>query len=117
VGKRVDTVDTASVSSRVSTFSVIIANLDGELQPRLTPLGSLVLVRYLDHVLFKDVDPSLCVPWTRETIGWLDYEDSNHLRLVWERFSMPDPPRESKPRATGLVILKKAIVELRRISA
>jgi len=85
--------------------------------PKSVQIGSLVLVRYSDHVLFKDVDPSLCVPWTRETIGWLDYEDSNYVRLVWERFAMPDPPRESKPRATGLVILKKAIVELRRVSA
>lgn len=29
---------------------------------------------------------------------------------------MPDPPSEAKPRATGLVILKKAIVEMRRIA-
>jgi hypothetical protein len=79
--------------------------------------GDLVLVRYLDHVLFKDVDPSLYRPWTRETVGWLDYEDGDHVRIVWERFAMPDPPQESKPRATGLLILKKVIVELRRVSA
>jgi len=79
--------------------------------------GSLVLVRYLDHVLFKDVDPSLYRPWTRETVGWLDYEDSDHVRIVWERFAMPDPPNESKPRATGLLILKKAILEIRTLSA
>ena len=84
--------------------------------PTLKP-GSLVLVRYLDHVLFKDVDPSLYRPWTRETVGWLDYEDSDHVRIVWERFAMPDPPNESKPRATGLVLLKKAIIELRTVSA
>jgi len=77
--------------------------------------GSLVYVRYRDHVLFKDVDPSLYRPWSRETIGWFDYEDQECLRLVWERFAMPDPPNEAKPRATGLVILKKAIVEMRRI--
>jgi hypothetical protein len=79
--------------------------------------GALVLVRYLDHVLFKDIDPSLIGPWTRETVGWLDYEDEKHIRIVWERFAMPDPPQESKPRATGLVILKVAIIELRRVSA
>ena len=79
-------------------------------------IGSLVYVRYRDHVLFKDVDPSLYRPWSRETIGWLDYEDQECLRLVWERFAMPDPPNEAKPRATGLVILKKAIVEMRRIA-
>ncbi len=82
-----------------------------------TPIGSLVLVRYSDHVLFRDLDPSLCRPWTRETVGWLDYEDADHVRIVWERFAMPDPPNESKPRATGLVILKKAIVEMRRLTS
>jgi hypothetical protein len=80
-------------------------------------VGCLVRIRYLDHVLFKDVDPSSMRPWSRETVGWLDYEDSDHVRIVWERFAMPDPPNESKPRATGLVILKKAIIELRSVSA
>ena len=78
-------------------------------------LGSLVYVRYMDHVLFKDVNPSLYLPWSRETIGWLDYEDDECLRLVWERFAMPDPPNEAKPRATGLAILKKAVSVIRKI--
>ena len=78
--------------------------------------GSLVFVRYFDHVLFKDVNPSTYRPWTRETVGWLDYEDDDHIRIIWERFAMPDPPNESKPRATGLIILKTAIVEMRRVS-
>jgi hypothetical protein len=69
----------------------------------------------LDHVLFRDKDPATAKPFTRECVGWLDYEDDEHLRLVWERFAMPDPPGESKPRATGLVILKKTILEIRRI--
>ena len=78
-------------------------------------ISSLVYVRYHDHVLFRDVDPSLYRPWTREAIGWLDYEDQEFIRLVWERFAMPDPPGEAKPRATGLAILKVAIVEMRRV--
>ncbi len=78
-------------------------------------VGSLVHVPYQDHVLFRDMDPSKASVFTRECIGWLDYEDQECVRLVWERFAMPDPPVESKPRATGLVILKKAILEMRRI--
>jgi len=78
-------------------------------------VGDLVYLRYQDHVLFKDVDPSLYHPWTREAIGWLDYEGQDYIRIVWERFAMPDPPNEARPRATGLVILKKAILEMRRI--
>jgi len=73
-------------------------------------------VRYLDHVLFRDTDPDRASAFTRECVGWLDYEDEEHIRIVWERFAMPDPPNESKPRATGLVILKKTIVEMRRIA-
>lgn len=72
-------------------------------------------MRYQDHVLFRDMDPSKVSAFTRESVGWLDYEDPECVRLVWERFAMPDPPGESKPKATGLVILKKGILEMRRI--
>ena len=76
----------------------------------------MVHVQYRDHVLFRDSEASQYVPWTRECIGWLDYEDQDHVRIVWERFAMPDPPNEAKPRATGLVILRKAILEIRRVA-
>ena len=75
----------------------------------------MVYVRYRDHVLFRDSEASQYVPWTHECIGWLDYEDEQYVRVVWERFAMPDPPNDSKPRATGLVILKEAILEMHRI--
>lgn len=79
-------------------------------------VGAIVYVRYLDHVLFRDSEASKYVPWTRECIGWLDYEDEQCVRIVWERFAMPDAPNESKPRATGLVILRRSIVELRKVA-
>ena len=75
-------------------------------------LGSLLYVRYLDHVLFRDSNADSYRPWTRETVGWLDYEDDQSLRLVWERFAMPSP-NESQTKSTGLVILKTAILERR----
>ena len=80
------------------------------------PKGCLLLVSYLDHVLFKDTDASLCRPWTREAIGWLDHEDMNHIRIIWERSAMPGPPNGSKEWASGLVILKATIVDMRRIT-
>ena len=46
---------------------------------RSLEVGSPVYIRYMDHVLFKDVDPSLYRPWTREAIGWLDYEDEEYI--------------------------------------
>ena len=78
--------------------------------------GALVYVRYRDHVLFRDIEANLCRPWTRECIGWLDYEDEECVRILWERFAMPDPPNESKVRGTGLVILKRTIVEMHRLA-
>lgn len=79
-------------------------------------LGTAVYVRYRDHVLFNDVNPGVYAkPFTREAIGWLDHEDDDCIRLVWERFAEPTPNGKTKQRASGLVILKSAISELRRI--
>jgi len=78
-------------------------------------LGSLVYLRYRDHVLFRDSDASLYKPWIRECVGWLDYEDSEYVRLIWERFMEPNPPENARLRSTGLAILKRAIVEIRRV--
>jgi len=74
-----------------------------------------VYVRYRDHVLFKDSEASKYRPFIRECVGWLDFEDSELVRIVWERFAIPDPPENAGPRSTGLVILKKAVLEYRRI--
>jgi hypothetical protein len=78
-------------------------------------VGSLMYIRYRDHVLFTDTNPQRATPITRECVGWLDYEDEEYIRLIWERYAMPNPPNESKPKATGLVILKKTILETRKI--
>ncbi len=79
------------------------------------PLGSVVICRYKDHVLFKDSDASQYQPWTREAVGWLDYEDKEYLRLVWERFFETNLPDNARTRSTGLTILKSAILEIRRL--
>jgi hypothetical protein len=74
--------------------------------------GSVVYIKYLDHVLFKDVDPlRYARPFVREAVGWLDHEDGESVRLVWERFAEPDPGGKARQKATGLVILKSNILE------
>lgn len=78
--------------------------------------GVLVYVRYLDHVLFKDSDASQYQPWVRECVGWLDYEDQEYIRIIWERFREPNPPENARLRSTGLAILKKAILEMRNVA-
>jgi hypothetical protein len=83
----------------------------------LKPLrtGDLVFIRYNDHVLFKDADASQFRPWTRETVGWLDFEDEEFVRIVWERFPEPNSPEKARLRSTGLAIDRRNILEMRRL--
>jgi len=76
------------------------------------PLGAIVVVRYYDVVLFRDVLGDV-KPMVRETVGWLDYEDLEYIRLVWERYAEPIIGEESRLRTTGLAIRKVDIIELR----
>jgi len=77
--------------------------------------GSLVLVRYRDHVLFKDSDSSEYQPWQRETCGWLDAVNDDFVRIVWERYAQPNGPENARVRSTGLTILRSTIIELKPI--
>lgn len=78
--------------------------------------GDFVFIRYKDHVLFKDSEAENYRPWIRETVGWLDYEDDQCIRIIWERFLESSPLGNARLRSTGLVITKADIVELRRVS-
>ncbi len=78
--------------------------------------GCLVFIRYRDHVLFKDANAEQYRPWTRETVGWLDYQDDEFVRIVWERFHEPNPPDNAKLRSTGLSISRNDIMEMKRVA-
>jgi hypothetical protein len=46
----------------------------------------IVYVRYLDHVLFKDMDPAACSePFVRGTVGRLASENEGAIQVIWER--------------------------------
>ena len=79
--------------------------------PRLSGTRPIVYVCYWDHVLFKDTNVDLCCPMLRETVGWLDHEDSTCVRIVWER--MANSLIEADKKSTGLVILKSAILQFK----
>lgn len=85
------------------------------LEPPLRP-GDVVLVRYKDHVLFKDADSFQQRPRVMEAVGRLEYEDDEFIRLTWEQYPEPNPSGDARVRSTGLTILKSTIVELRRVS-
>jgi hypothetical protein len=79
-------------------------------------LGSLVYVRYQDHVLFRNSDPETQEPIVQEVVGWLQAENDEYLRLVMARYPEPNAGGNAQVKATGLVILKKAIVEMRKVA-
>jgi len=80
-------------------------------------VGDVVYVRYYDAVLFKDaLVTHLFKPIVRETIGWLDYENVEYIRLVWERYAEPIMGEESRIRTTGLAIRKSDIIEMKKLA-
>jgi hypothetical protein len=74
----------------------------------------LVYVRYLDHALYRDMAPSSPKPMVRETVGWLVHEDDESLWIVWDRNVAPSRYERNEPYSS-LVIVKKCILEVRRI--
>jgi len=75
------------------------------------PVGDLVYIRYRDHTLFRDVDPAFGCPVIRECVGWLSHENNEFIRLVFERYAVPQS--EGAQRETGLAVLKSTILEMR----
>jgi len=71
----------------------------------------IVYVRYLDHVLFSHCAPLVMKPQVRETVGWLSYECEDYITVSWDRDAEPPTLKGGDPKASGLVILKKLVLE------
>lgn len=80
-------------------------------------LDSMVYVRYLDHVFFSRCEPLMMRPQTRETIGWLNYECEDYIILSWDRDAEPPTLKGGDPKASGLVLLRTAILQFEKIQA
>ena len=74
-----------------------------------------VLIRYLDHVLFRGVDHRKQNPIERETVGWIAKQNEAAVWLLWDRATRNSPQERSEPQECGLVILRRNIVEMRPI--
>ena len=73
----------------------------------------LVIVRYKDHVEFKNTNHKLYFDSiVREAVGWLLLETDEYIMLLYDR-SVDLLPNEAPE--SGLIILKSAITELRGI--
>jgi hypothetical protein len=78
---------------------------------------SIVYLRYRDHVLYSRMDPAALSPQIREAVGWLIYEAPDYLVISWDRHAGPPSLRGGDPKASGLVLLRSDILELRRLNS
>ena len=75
----------------------------------------LIFVRYVDHVLYHRTSVLSMQPQVRETVGWLLYECEQYVTLTWARDGEPPTLKGGDPKASGLVLLKTDILELKRL--
>ena len=78
---------------------------------------TLVYVRYLDHVLFSRCSPLALKPQIREAVGWLNYECEDYIILSWDKDAEPPTLKGGDPKASGLVLIKSDITELKKLEA
>jgi len=74
-------------------------------------LGSMVYVRYLDHVLYRNTPKPVEEPAERETIGWLTKDEKGVVCIENDRTL--DKLPYSSGSGSGLVLLKSCIIEIR----
>jgi hypothetical protein len=56
-------------------------------------------------------------PQVREAVGWLVYECEYYLTLTWDRDAEPPTLKGGDPKASGLVILKSDIQDLKKLES
>ena len=77
--------------------------------------GRLVYCKYRDHVQFRMSDPEIMSPGLRECLGWLVAQQQDYVVVSWDRDTGPAGLKAGDPKATGIVILRGDLVELRGI--
>jgi hypothetical protein len=77
------------------------------------PHGSVVYIRYLDHVLYRNTPEILEDAAERETIGWLTQENKELLCIQHDRTT--ENLQNASGTASGLVLLKSCILEIRAL--
>jgi hypothetical protein len=75
------------------------------------PKGSVVYVRYLDHVLYRNTPKHVKEPAERETLGWL-IDKSDEVLCIGSDRTIDELPYSSGS-GSGLVLLKSCIIEVR----
>jgi hypothetical protein len=78
------------------------------------PKGSIVYIRYKDHVLFRNITQPLKDAAERETVGWLTQETGDLLCVQYDR--TVENPHYSSGTASGLLLLKNCVLEIRALA-
>ncbi len=79
----------------------------------VTERPRLVRVTYLDHMEFKECeDPGHERPIRCETVGFLDEETEDYLRILWLIES-----HEESPKFQGLVLVRSCILEIEELTS
>ncbi len=81
----------------------------------LSQTQELVLVRYLDHVLYHRCSALAMKPQIREAVGWLMYECDQYITLSWDYDAEPPTLHGGDSKASGLVLLKTDILMLKKL--
>jgi len=77
------------------------------------PKGSIVYIRYKDHVLFRNIAKPLKDVAERETVGWLTQENKELVCVQHDR--TVESLNYSSGTASGLLLLKSCILEIRKL--
>src|SRR3989337_2257414 len=80
-----------------------------------TKLKQLAFIRYVDHVLYHRASAHSMQPQVRETVGWLLYECDQYVTLSWDWDAEPPTLKGGDPKASGMVLLKSDILELKKL--
>ena len=74
---------------------------------------SLIYVCYWERGKGEDVNPKTVYPATRECVGWLDYEDHNFVRVIYDRVVKATAEAGlTEPRAMCKAIPKADVINM-----
>lgn len=74
-----------------------------------------VVVRYFDHVQYSRAPAFVVSPQTREAVGWLVYESEHYITIAYDKDAGPPTLKGGDSKASGLVLLKSAILEMKKL--
>jgi hypothetical protein len=77
------------------------------------PQGSVVYIRYKDHVLFRNTPKPITGAAERETLGWLTQETDELICIQHDRTI--ENSHSLSGTASGLILLKSCILEIRML--